>query len=310
MQVFHVIFRSYFGKILFHEREDYLAYLRFVKRACEKYEMGWLAYALMPNHIHLVLRGDGEKLPHVRYNISSGYAAYYRKKYASLCGRKDLVFQPRNTTKWLQAGNDLKQVLRYVNRNPITGGLEQVLGESCNSSYNGILAARDPDNMKNPFNACDELREIRDALDAESVYRVFGRSHSEQWQNFIAFHQVAAPEPMLSADSTGAAGAVTGRAGQGTTAKAKGSMKRVSDLQKAETILKQYFSKRHSFYGKAFNEKNRQAFLKWLGRRGNSTKTQLVLALAAETSLSSREIAELLKIGHSTVHNIVKSQPQ
>ncbi len=274
VQYFHVMFKSYGGKHIFHCEEDYITYLQMVSRACEKYEMDWLAYALMSNHIHLVLRGERGNLRDVRYNISSGYAAYYRRTYPGYSAPGEPVFRPRNTTKWLQANNDLKQALRYVHRNLIEKGMEASLGDSPRTSYRAILSTRVPQNWSNPF---------REALSADVVFRAFGKNHEEQLRNFIAFHQVSGEytlEPLRK--------------------------KSAGDLKRAEELLQQFFSRRYSFAPKSYTEKNRQTFLQWLGGRGNAMKVELVLRLAAETKLSSRQIAEFLQLGRSTVQNIIK----
>lgn len=287
MQYFHVIFKSRNDKTIFHKEADYVIYLQQVKRACEKYAVAWLAYAIMSNHIHLVLCGDQDKLPHLRYNISSGYAAYYRRSYPCYSAPGEPVFCSHNTTKWLQANNDLRQGIRYVNRNPIEKALECELGDSICSSYSALLAARRPDDQNNPFNLYEELREIRDALNADMVFRAFGKNHSEQWQHFIAFHKISAPDISVSKN-------------------ASQQQKQLDvDWQRAELILKQHFSTRYSYSKKEYNEKNRQEFLGWLGKRGNPAKANLVHRLLAETQLSCRQIAAFLQLGHSTVQNII-----
>ena len=102
-------------------------------------------------------------------------------------------------------------------------------------------------------------------------------------QNFIAFHKgVVDDSPAVPAAA--------------------------EDFRRAEAILQQYFSRRYTFSQREYNSKNRQAFLSWLGGRGNTLKEELVLQLAAETSLSGRQIAEFLQLGRSTVQNIIKKQ--
>ena len=252
-----------------------MAYLHMVARACEKYAVCWLAYALMSNHIHLVLRCESSALRDVRYNISSGYAAYYRRTYPQYSAPGEPVFRSHNTTKWLQAGNDLRQALRYVHRNLIEKGMESSLGENPRTSYRLLLSTR------MSVSLYDEFLGIRDALEADLVFRAFGKNREEQLQNFIAFHK-----------------------GSGETAVAMPAI--ADELCVAETILRQCFSRRYTFSAREYNDKNRQAFLSWLGGRGNTLKEELVLQLAAETSLSGRQIAEFLQLGETTVKKILR----
>lgn len=276
-QYFHVIFKSYGGKYIFHCQEDYLTYLQMVARACKKYQVRWLAYALMSNHIHLVFCCESAVLRDVRYNISSGYAAYYRHTYPQYSAPGEPVFRPRNTTKWLQANNDLKQALRYVHRNLIEKGMETSLGDNPRTSYHLLLSSR------MSVSLYDEFLEVRDALAADVVFRAFGKNREEQLQNFIAFHQFSGeytPEPLRKTPTC--------------------------DLKRAEEILQQFFSRRYTFASKTYTPKNRQVFLQWLGGRGNTMKVELVLQLSAETTLSSRQIAEFLHVGATTVKAIIR----
>ena len=59
---YHVLNQGNGRSQVFHKSEDYAAFLQAVTQSSVRLPMGVLAYCLMPNHFHLVLRphGDGD----------------------------------------------------------------------------------------------------------------------------------------------------------------------------------------------------------------------------------------------------------
>ncbi len=52
---YHVINRGNAKMCVFHDDDDYDAFLDLIHRACQRLPLRVLAYCLMPNHFHLVL---------------------------------------------------------------------------------------------------------------------------------------------------------------------------------------------------------------------------------------------------------------
>jgi hypothetical protein len=48
------------GQAVFREEADYLAFLRLFKQAADEGPIAVIAYSLLPNHYHCLLRQDGE----------------------------------------------------------------------------------------------------------------------------------------------------------------------------------------------------------------------------------------------------------
>ena len=61
-QYYHLYNRSAGRHILFLEDDDYTYVLRHTRHLCRKYRFGVIAYCLMPNHYHFLLRQDGNEL--------------------------------------------------------------------------------------------------------------------------------------------------------------------------------------------------------------------------------------------------------
>lgn len=292
MEFYHVITQSHYGKVIFPNEEDCIAYLQLVKDACRQYQIYWLAYAVMPTHTHLIFAveaGGPAALTKARHKIACGYTAYARKKHPELCCRDRYIFQRQNKVELLQSAYSVKKCIRYLHLNPLQKGMEITPGATIRSSYQAVMSMLEPDNAQNPFLYYFDLQEIRSALALELVCRFFGKNRNEQYQEFLSFHTGSLQElpPPTKLPQKGM------------------ENEKQVEFQKAEVILEKYFSQTH-FRGKTFDANNRQAFLHWLNRRGNTHKTILVLRLAGSTSLSTREIAKLLNTSSTTVKRILE----
>jgi putative transposase len=117
---FHVTGRGNRRETVFHEPDDYDAFLALVARADERIPMRILAYCLMPNHYHLVLRphDDGD-LGRFMHWLLTSHVQRHRRRHASI-GR---IWQGRFHASIIQADGHLLTVLRYVERNPLRAGL-------------------------------------------------------------------------------------------------------------------------------------------------------------------------------------------
>lgn len=282
MKYYHVITRAHGEKTIFKDDADCLFYLHAVKDACKKYEIRWLAYAVMPTHTHLLWGGDLENITKARRKISYSYAVYARKKYPNLFSVQKKVIRAKNKVKWLQTNYDIKNEMRYIHLNPIEKNLETTLGASIRGSYNAVLSFWEPDNTQNPFNYFFALQEIRDALSTQSICRIFGNNSNAQKQFFLSFHQ---EKRSIKEESRPA---FTG------------------SLKIADDIVHDFFCKSRYYGKKTFDAKNREDFLLSLNRRNNPFKTPLICRISQETHLSTRAIADFLHIGHSTVKDILR----
>lgn len=276
MNYYHVITQSYGEKNIFQDEDDCLYYLQAVIVACQKYNIAWLAYAVMPTHTHLLWRGDLENIRKARRKISCRYAVYVRKKYPELFHVKKQVFRDKNQIKWLQTSYDVKNEIRYLHFNPIKKDLEPSLGTSIRSSFGAALSFWEPNDMQNPFNRFFELQEIRDFLALSLLAKFFGNNNNAQKQSFLSFHQ----ENFITNFE--------------------------NRLKVADNIVQEYFCKSRYYGRKPFDTKNREAFLLSLNRRNNPLKYSLISRISQDAHLSTREIADFLHIGQSTVKDILR----
>jgi putative transposase len=105
---------------VFHKADDYEAFLEMVAQASARLPMRVLAYCLMPNHFHLVLRphGDGDLSRWMQWLLTT-HVRRYRRHY----GSSGHVWQGRFKAFPCQDDSHLITVLRYVERNALRAGL-------------------------------------------------------------------------------------------------------------------------------------------------------------------------------------------
>ena len=101
---------------VFHNDEDYLAFLRLLGEANHRVGMRLLAYCLMPNHFHLVAwpREDGDLSRWMQWLLTSHVRRYHRHYKSS-----GHVWQGRFKAFPIQSDKHLLTALRYVERIPV-----------------------------------------------------------------------------------------------------------------------------------------------------------------------------------------------
>jgi len=113
---YHVLNRGNGRATVFHKDQDYAAFLKLLKQACQRVPMRLLAYCLMPNHFHLVVwnrrRGDLSKW--MQWLMTSHVRRYHRHYESS-----GHVWQGRFKSFPIQSDEHLLTVMRYVERNPV-----------------------------------------------------------------------------------------------------------------------------------------------------------------------------------------------
>jgi len=109
-------------------------------------ELGFelVAYCLMENHVHLLLRDIGDQLDVIMKKIAGSYAYYYNHKY----DRSGHLFQDRYGSEAVENDACLLTVIRYIHRNPEKAGMAKA-ADYCWSSYDAYLKPRkEVDNAK------------------------------------------------------------------------------------------------------------------------------------------------------------------
>ena len=114
-QHYHVYNRGHHKEVIFRDRVDRVYFLSKLDEFCERDEMVVLAYCLLDNHFHLILRQDGvTPISSTMGSLLAGYVRMYNQKYGEVGG----LFQGRFQAKFVHDEAYLVHLSRYVHLNP------------------------------------------------------------------------------------------------------------------------------------------------------------------------------------------------
>ena len=119
-QYYHIYNRGAHGVSIFREEDNYHFVLRKVKKYVAEFGLSVIAYCLMPNHYHFLVRQDGESraglLPQRVFN---SYSKAYNKRYE----HSGTLFQGPYQAIHVDNQNYLLHLCRYIHANPVKDGL-------------------------------------------------------------------------------------------------------------------------------------------------------------------------------------------
>lgn len=119
----HVIIRGIEGRDIFLDDADRK---RFLKRLCdllEATETDCLAWSLLTNHAHLLLRPKKAKLSFIMRKLLTAYAVYFNLRHK----RVGHLYQNRYKSVVCEEEPYLLELIRYIHLNPLRAGLVQDL---------------------------------------------------------------------------------------------------------------------------------------------------------------------------------------
>lgn len=120
----HVMARGIERRTLFFDDEDRRALLQRLDRVLGAAGVACYAWALMPNHFHLVVRSDAVPISRLMARIQTSYALSFNRRH----DRVGHVFQNRFRSRLVEDDADLVGLVRYVHLNPLAGGVVRSLG--------------------------------------------------------------------------------------------------------------------------------------------------------------------------------------
>lgn len=115
---YHVTSRTWDRSALFSNDDDRQRFLDTVDRTVERCDWRCLAYCLMDNHFHLLVRTPLANLSRGMQRLNSSYAQWFNRRR----GRHGPVLQQRFHGGLIQREPHLLEVHRYVALNPVRAG--------------------------------------------------------------------------------------------------------------------------------------------------------------------------------------------
>lgn len=132
----HVITRGNNKENIFYENADKAKYLDLLKKYMEKYDFLLYAYALMDNHLHLLIEVRDIPLSGIMQGLQLSYTQYFNKKY----DRVGHVFQQRYKAVLCGKDDYLLTLIKYIHENPTKAGLSTLLDYEWSSHKDYIRA--------------------------------------------------------------------------------------------------------------------------------------------------------------------------
>ncbi|MDR1603462.1 MAG: transposase [Gracilibacteraceae bacterium] len=138
--IYHILFRGVNHCHLFEEDADFEKFLSAVKAVKAAMLFDLYAYALMSNHVHLLIRekstGD---IAVVMRKVLTQYAGWFNRKY----GRSGALIANRYKSECVEDESYLLTLARYIHQNPVKAGAAGSPEAYRWSSYAGYLGGGD-----------------------------------------------------------------------------------------------------------------------------------------------------------------------
>jgi len=154
----HIIGRGNNRERVFMDSMDYETYLFFLSKYSEEKEAAVLAYCLMPNHIHLLVRPSKvESLAKMMQAITLCYSKYFNGKN----GRTGRLWECRYHSTIIDGDSYLWTVSKYIENNPVRAGMVKRPKDYPYSSAKAHILGTEDSLLKGPLFDRSQLKEYK-----------------------------------------------------------------------------------------------------------------------------------------------------
>ena len=170
----HLMSRGNDKREMFIDDVDYARYLELLERSSRRFGIEVIAYCLMPNHVHLLLKPALHPLSRLMQHVNSAYCGWFNRRH----GRVGHVLQGRYKAQILESGPSFLRVLRYIMLNPV----------------NARMVARPEDWSWSSFGASVGAADLPSLLSLTDVWNTFDSQDRQSAQrSFRAFVEMPSP---------------------------------------------------------------------------------------------------------------------
>ena len=121
----HIVIRGIEKKRIFRVTKDYRNFLERLDKILTETDTPCYAWALMPNHVHLLLRTGEVPISTVMRRLLTGYAQQFNRRHK----RHGQLFQNRYKSFLCQEEPYFLELVRYLHLNPIRAGLVEDIAD-------------------------------------------------------------------------------------------------------------------------------------------------------------------------------------
>jgi REP element-mobilizing transposase RayT len=166
--VHHVYARGNDRRDVFLIDGDRRLYLSLLKRVAARQDWRCLAYCLMGNHVHLLVRTEKPNLGDGMRRLHGVYAQTFNARI----GRDGHVFQGRFGSRLVTTDEQLWTTLGYIAANPVEAGLCRSASQWPWSSHRGMLGLAEDD--------------VLDRATALGLMKAFGGDPESRYATLVA----------------------------------------------------------------------------------------------------------------------------
>jgi REP-associated tyrosine transposase len=125
---------------IFRDDEDRHRYIELLAYVVRRWKWDCLAYCLMTNHIHLLVRTPEPTMGRGMHFLHTFYAQEFNQKY----DRVGHLFQSRYGSNRIRTPDRLRSAIEYIAANPVTAGLCESPADWRWSSHARVVAGDAP----------------------------------------------------------------------------------------------------------------------------------------------------------------------
>ena len=129
--VYHVVARGNEKQCIFTDDVDYGSFLHLLEKTLNRFDVRCVAYCLLWNHYHLLVRTGELPLSRMMQQLNSVYCQRFNRRHS----RVGHVLQGRFASRIIDSGAYARAALRYVAVNPVMAGRVQQPDQWNWSSY-------------------------------------------------------------------------------------------------------------------------------------------------------------------------------
>lgn len=169
--IYHCMLRGINKQDIFYEEKDYLMFQDIIRKTKKNYLYQLYSYVLMPNHVHLEIKDENQKISQIIHSIGTSYANYFNKKYK----RKGHLFENRFRSKNVENTPYMLNLVRYIHQNPLKAGISEMEQYKWSSFF---------EYFKN-----EDVREEDKIVDTEEVLEIFLPEKEQAKKAFLEFNE-------------------------------------------------------------------------------------------------------------------------
>ncbi len=166
-------------KKIFREKNDFLKYLEIIKNYKNRYNSLLYAYALMSNHVHMLVETKKIPLSKIFQGINQSYTIYFNKKYKTT----GHLFQGRYKAILCDKEEYLLPLIKYIHNNPVRAKVVKNINRYSYISHNIYIN----NDKENSIVNSDQVLEMfsHDKRKAKKLYREYMNNGPEINKNDI-----------------------------------------------------------------------------------------------------------------------------